>query len=90
MFGNTGPRNPASWASLGFMRLEGFQSARVADPSEALGASRRFLAAGVDGLKVDAVTLGGVTLPQPAIQVAVQVAHDRGKPVFRTRRRVKA
>lgn len=66
------------------MPLERFQSARVADASQALEAATKLLDAGVDGLKLYAVTIGrnGVALPEPAIEALVKEAPRRGKPVF--------
>ena len=74
----------AAWGALGFMPLEAFQTARVADATESLDAARKSLDAGVDGLKIYAVTVGrnGVALPEAAIEAAVKEAHRRGKPVF--------
>jgi len=74
----------AAWGALGFMPLESFQTARVADAAESRDAARKSLDAGVDGLKLYAVTVGrnGVALPEAAIEAAVKEAHSRGKPVF--------
>jgi Amidohydrolase family len=82
--GATPPTALASWGALGFIPLEGLQTPRVADESEALAAAKQLLDAGTDGLKVYAVTIGrnGLALPESAIQAVVKEAHGRGKPVF--------
>jgi imidazolonepropionase-like amidohydrolase len=74
----------ASWAALGFMDLEKFEMARIAEPSDAVRASKKLLDAGTDGLKFYAATPGrnSVVLPEGAIEAGVKEAHQRGKPVF--------
>ena len=56
----------------------------IADAAQARAAARRLLDAGADGIKVYAATWAPpiVTLPEAAIQAAVDEAHRRGKPVF--------
>jgi imidazolonepropionase-like amidohydrolase len=75
---------PASWAALGFMSQEGFQTARVSEAEDALAAAKTLIDAGTDGLKFYAATPGAkpVVVPEPAIRAGVQEAHLRGKPVF--------
>lgn len=84
MFAKGVATTAATWGALGFMPLEGFQTARVADAAEAHEAAKKLLDAGADGLKIYAVTPGrnGVALPESAIQASVEEAHNRGKPVF--------
>jgi imidazolonepropionase-like amidohydrolase len=54
----------------------------VGEAQEAAAASRRLLAAGVDGIKLIASSPGGASLPEGAIRAAVREAHRLGKPVF--------
>jgi imidazolonepropionase-like amidohydrolase len=74
----------ASWAALGFMDQDKFQTARVSNAPESLEASRKMLDRGVDALKFYAATPGrsGATVPDAAIEAGVKEAHSRGKLVF--------
>ncbi len=84
MFGQGVTATAASWASLGFIDLDRFQTARVASASDASDASKRLLDRGVDALKFYAATPGrnSVVVPEPAIEAGVREAHSRGRPVF--------
>lgn len=78
------PATQAAWGALGFMPLEKFQSAPGTDAPQAVAAAKKLLDAGVNGLKLYAVTVGrnGVPLPEPSIQALVKEARGRGVPVF--------
>jgi len=84
MFGPGVTATAASWALLGFMDLDRFQTARVANASDASDASKKLLDRGVDALKFYAATPGrnSVVVPESAIEAGVKEAHNRGKLVF--------
>jgi len=84
MFGPGVTTTAASWALLGFMDLDAFQTARVTSAAEAADASRSLLERGVDALKFYAATPGrnSVVVPEAAIAAGVAEAHRRGKLVF--------
>jgi len=54
----------------------------IADAAQAAAASTKLLNEGVDGIKVFASSQSRVTLPESAIQAAVNEAHRLGKPAF--------
>jgi imidazolonepropionase-like amidohydrolase len=66
---------------LGFMR---YTSPEIGDPRQASAAAARLLDAGVDGVKLYAQTFWPprISLPEGAIEAAVNQAHRRGKPAF--------
>ncbi len=72
---------PQLMDALGFMKV---QSPEVADAPEALGASKKLLDAGTDGIKLYAVTWWPpfAAIPETAMRAAADEAHRRGKPVF--------
>lgn len=84
IFGQGVTATAASWASLGFMDLDKFQTARVSNATEALEASKKLLDRGVDALKFYAATPGrnSAVVPDAAIEAGVREAHSRGKLVF--------
>lgn len=73
--------SPEIMDALGFMRAP---LPQVATPQEASAAARKILDAGSDGIKLYAATWFQpiVSIPQSAIQAAVDEAHKRGKPAF--------
>ena len=54
----------------------------ITDGAQAAAASTKLLNEGVDGIKVFASSQSMVTLPESAIQAAVNEAHRLGKPAF--------
>jgi imidazolonepropionase-like amidohydrolase len=74
----------AAWSALGLIPLDSLQPPRVSLPTEAAEAAAKLLDAGVDGLKLYAVTIGrnGIALPEAAMHAFVKEGHRRGKPVF--------
>jgi imidazolonepropionase-like amidohydrolase len=59
-----------------------FPAPEIADAAQAAAASRKLLDEGVDGIKLFASSPRGPSLPESAIQAAVNEAHRLGKPVF--------
>lgn len=66
----------------GIMGLMKTPMPEVSDAGQAAAAARKLLDDGVDGIKLFASSPRGVSLPQDAIQAAVNEAHRLGKPVF--------
>ncbi|MBI4474597.1 MAG: amidohydrolase family protein, partial [Acidobacteria bacterium] len=54
----------------------------IADAAQATAASKKVLEQGVDGLKLFVSAQRGATLPEKAVQAAVDESHRMGKPVF--------
>jgi imidazolonepropionase-like amidohydrolase len=54
----------------------------VADAAQSTAAAKRLLGEGVDGIKVFISSPTGATIPESAIQAAVDEAHRLNKPVF--------
>jgi len=54
----------------------------IADAAQASAASKKVLEQGVDGLKLFVSAQRGATLPESAVQAAVDESHRMGRPVF--------
>ena len=67
---------------LNLMGTMKFPAPEVADADQAAAASRKVLDEGVDGIKLFASSPRGPSLPESAIQAAVNQTHRAGKPVF--------
>jgi imidazolonepropionase-like amidohydrolase len=67
---------------LNMMGVMQFPAPEVADAAQATAGARRLLGEGVDGIKLFASSPRGASLPESAIQAAVNEAHGMGKPVF--------
>jgi imidazolonepropionase-like amidohydrolase len=76
------PRSLPSEQVLNLMGAMKFPAPEIADAAQAAAASRKLLDEGVDGIKLFASSPRGPSLPESAIQAAVNEAHRLGKPVF--------
>jgi len=67
---------------LSMMGVMKFPAPEIADAAQATAASKKLLEEGVDGIKLFASAPRGASLPESAMQAAVNEAHRLGKPVF--------
>ncbi len=67
---------------LNMMGAMKFPAPEIVDAAQAAAASKKLLDEGVDGIKLFASSPRSASLPESAIQAAVNEAHRLGKPVF--------
>jgi imidazolonepropionase-like amidohydrolase len=67
---------------VSLMGAMNFPAPEIADAAQAAAASKKLLDEGVDGIKLSASSPRSGSLPESAIQAAVNEAHRLGKPVF--------